>query len=80
MFYYLLNIEGKRKMRQSLEAIKAKRLEKLILDFTKWLDVNSEKVTAKEIKIYWKKLIEDYVFEYIEKVISILSEIKTKVP
>jgi len=58
------------------EAIRAKRLEKIIADFTKWLDVNSEKVTVKEIKVYWKKLIEDYVFEYISKVISILSENK----
>lgn len=62
-------------MKQSVEAIKAKRLEKLILDFTKWLDTNSEKVTVKEVKIHWKKLIKDYVFEYIEKVISILSNL-----
>lgn len=67
-------------MRQSSEAIKAKRLEKLILDFTKWLDINSEKVTVKEVKIHWKKLIEDYVFEYIDKVINILDETKTNVP
>ena len=58
------------------EAIKAKRLEKLIADFTKWLDINSGKVTVEEIKVYWKRLIEDYVFEYIDKVINILNEIE----
>ena len=58
------------------EAIKAKRLEKLITDFTKWLDINSGKVTVEEIKVYWKRLIEDYVFEYIDKVINILNEIE----
>ena len=53
--------------------IKAKRLERLILDFTKWLDKNHKTVTVEEVKIYWKKLVEDYVFEYVDKVIKALS-------
>ena len=52
---------------------KAKRLEQLILDFTKWLDKNYKTVTVEEVKIYWKKLVENYVFEYIDKVIEALN-------
>ena len=55
---------------------KGKRLELLILDFTKWLDKNYETITVNDIKIYWKKLVEDYVFENIAKVIEALSEAK----
>ena len=58
------------------EMAKIKRLEKLMLDFTKWLDIKSGEVTVREIKIYWKKLIEDYVFEYIDKAINILNEME----
>ena len=58
------------------EIAKIKRLEKLMLDFTKWLDIKSGEVTVREIKIYWKKLIEDYVFEYIDKAINILNEME----
>ena len=55
---------------------KGKRLELLILDFTKWLDKNYKTITVNDIKIYWKKLVEDYVFENIAKVIEALSEAK----
>jgi len=55
---------------------KAERLEMLILNFTKWFDKNYETITVNEIKIYWKKLVEDYVFETIEKIIGVLSEVR----
>ena len=55
---------------------KAERLERLILDFTKWLDKNYETITVNEIKVYWKKSIENYVFENVAKVIEALGETK----
>jgi len=58
---------------------KAERLEVLILDFTKWLDKNYKIVTVDEIKIYWKKIVEDYVFESISKVMEALEQCNIKV-
>ncbi|MBA7592016.1 hypothetical protein ES708_34187 [subsurface metagenome] len=55
---------------------KGKRLEKLIMDFTIWIDENCQNITVGDIKKYWKKLIEDYVFEQVDKVINILEEVE----
>ena len=55
---------------------KAERLERLMLNFTKWLDKNYETITINEIKVYWKKAIENYVFENVAKVIEALDESK----
>lgn len=54
---------------------KGKRLEQLILDFTKWLDKNYKTATVEDVKKYWKKLIEDYAFEQIEKVVKVLGSV-----
>ncbi len=57
---------------------KAERLEILILDFTKWLDSNYKTATIQEVKAYWKKLVENYVFEGVRKVIEALGNIEIK--
>ena len=53
---------------------KAKRLEKIIADFSLWLKANYKTMKIKDAAIYWKKLIEDYVFEGVRKVIETLSK------
>ena len=54
---------------------KAKRLEIIIADFSLWLKANHKTMKIKDAAIYWKKLIEDYVFEQVGKVIEALSKV-----
>ena len=57
---------------------KSERLEQINLNFTKWLDKNYKTASVNDIKKYWKKLIEDYVFGIMRKVIGELGEVAKK--
>ena len=53
---------------------KAKRIERIIADYSIWLKTYHKSMKIKDAAIYWKKLIEDYVFEGVRKVIEILGK------